>query len=341
MLIVASATVSLLLVGVLAMRTTPGRSTRSDDALVATTAAVADAGLATAATDQFTSRLLTSADSSSLRNAAAVLADAIARTLTSLTATSPTTIVATANVPTTNAPMTSVDASAASSATSAAVTTPATSFVALVTPLAPGGLGITTEAAVRGATGPIAARLPSGAEVSAEVLAAGSGVAVVLLDTDSTSEELVEIAKHPADDDKLVVMADGQAYTIDPEALAALDVPEAAPVLDEDGGLVGLYTTGPAGGEIMPVASIPELPPTSPPMSPPSSEDASGSSVAEPPAPESTEPVTTAEPPPSEPPSSSVPTSEQPTDSSEPAPTDTSEPAAPESTVASTTPSTG
>ncbi len=129
---------------------------------------------------------------------------------------------------------------------------------AVVTPIGDDGLGITTAAAVEGRSGVIEAMLPTGAVVSAELLGTDDGVALVQLAT-PPSETAAFVG---ATDKEWTVVAYGDEHAVDEEGddLMSLELPEAAPIFDADGDLVGLCTIGPNGIEVLRVTIAPGCP---------------------------------------------------------------------------------
>jgi hypothetical protein len=130
----------------------------------------------------------------------------------------------------------------------------------VVTPIRPAGYGLTTAAAVDGRAGPIAAILPSGDHVTAEARSSGGGIVVVLIagaggDDAAPLTDETDVAPGP-----FTVVADGGSFEVDDEELTSLSVPEAAPIFDADGNLVGLCTIGPDGTvEMVPLTSLPDI----------------------------------------------------------------------------------
>ena len=98
---------------------------------------------------------------------------------------------------------------------------------------------MTTEAAVAGRSGTIEAMLPSGTIVTAELVGADNGVAVVRFHEDADIDA-ASLARKPADE--LTVVAFGDELTVSSDDLRTLSVPEASPVFDSSGALVGLCT---------------------------------------------------------------------------------------------------
>jgi hypothetical protein len=221
-LIVATAAVGLALVGVLAVRMTPGRGATRDALVSVTTSSVISeltatslgevAGAATGTGRRFT--------------------DLLGRTFARLLASTSSTPVSTA--------VGSFD-------------------LVVVTPFGSDGLGVTTAAAVAGRRGEIDAVLPSGDVVSAELIDTRDGVAIVELADHADSTTGPTLTK-PADD-WIVVAFGAEIRVSEDNELRSLTVPEAAPIFDADGNLVGLCTIGPDGVEMLPVAPFPDVDP--------------------------------------------------------------------------------
>ena len=233
MLIVATAAIGLALVGVMAMRMTPGRTTSRDALITVSTSAV----FQTVSADSF-GELAGAASNGGRR-----FTDLLGRTLSSFFASSDRSQV---------------------SASTIALPTGATSGVggtafAVVTPIGTEGLGVTTAAAVEGQSGKIDAMLPSGAIITAELIATHDGIAVVELpEADLVAATRLAAADHP---DDLTVIAFGDEFSVhgDGAELQSLAVPEAAPIFAADGTLVGLCTVGPDGVEMLSVGSLSDL----------------------------------------------------------------------------------
>ena len=106
--------------------------------------------------------------------------------------------------------------------------------------------------------------LPTGVRVIAELLGTDDGFALVRLPARST--EAAAIAKTSNTD--WTVIAYGDEYAVDEggRALHSMAIPEAAPVFNADGDLIGLCTIGPNGIEVLRVAALPDVPgaPTEP-----------------------------------------------------------------------------
>jgi hypothetical protein len=224
----------------MAMRMTPGRSPQRDALVTAST----PTGLTSVTADSF-GELAGAASNTGRR-----FTDLVGRTLSSL--------------------VSSVNRANDSAASVTASLQPAAGdgeadFV-VVTPIGADGLGVTTAAAVAGHSGSIEAMLPSGSIVPAELVGTDNGVAVVSLPEDAAADAAL-LADAPADN--LTVVAYGDEFSVanDGEELRSLTVPEAAPIFDADGALVGLCTIGPDGVEMLPVESLPDVAPPSPPES--------------------------------------------------------------------------
>ena len=140
------------------------------------------------------------------------------------------------------------------------------------------GLGVTTAAAVEGRSGTIDAMLPSGAIVTAELVGTDDGVAVVRL---AKADAMATAPAAEADrDDDWTVIAFGDEFEVsdDDASLQRLSVPEAAPIFDASGALIGLCTIGPDGVEMLPVASLPDIESPLPDTEAPESSEPSGAS---------------------------------------------------------------
>jgi hypothetical protein len=222
MLIVATAAVGLALVGVLAVRMTPGRGT-TRDALVSVTTSSAIGELTASSFGDV---------AGAAAGAGRRFTDLIGRTFAALMA---------------------------STSSSPASTTAAVADLVVVTPFGADGLGVTTAAAVAGRRGTIDAVLPSGDVVSAELVDTRDGVAIVELADDADSTAGPRLTK-PADDWTVVAFG-AEIRVSEDDELRSLRVPEAAPIFDADGNLVGLCTNGPNGVEMLPVEPPPEADP--------------------------------------------------------------------------------
>jgi hypothetical protein len=127
----------------------------------------------------------------------------------------------------------------------------------LVTPLGEAGWGVTTMSAVRGRSGRrIEARLPSGETVDVEIVAVdrSAGLTVVSL---PAVEGYELAAAEPGPSDTVLVNTD-PPLVVTMHELAALDVDEATPVLDEAGDLIGLCTREDDGVALRTVNTMPD-----------------------------------------------------------------------------------
>ncbi len=133
--------------------------------------------------------------------------------------------------------------------------------VPLVTPIGDDGLAITTTAAVKARTGVLSARLPSGDVVDVEIVDRDerAGLTVVSLPTQTRGYHLA--ASRPAPTDTVVVGA-LTTQVVEMVKVSTLDVEEAAPVVDDDGDLVGLCTTTDGTVEVRSVSTLPGTPTT-------------------------------------------------------------------------------
>src|SRR5262245_32955198 len=82
---------------------------------------------------------------------------------------------------------------------------------------------------------------------------------------------MVELAEHDESivgptintpDDDWTVIVFGAEFRVSDDELRSLAVPEAAPIFDADGDLVGLCTIGPDGVEMLPVETLPDVKPS-------------------------------------------------------------------------------
>jgi hypothetical protein len=249
-LIISTATVSLLLVGVLALLMTPSRTREADDSGVAD--GVDDSGLAIVTDFVTFAPAAGSPDSGPVGTATGPVDE------TTVDATDGPAVVGGRSAPddriaTTPAPSVGFGTGQATSSGLVPSISVTIAGAAVVTPLG-NGLAVTTESALGGAAGSFNAVLPTGERVIA-----------------------------------------GTTMPIDSRALASMVIPEATPVIDVDGDLVGLCTYGPDGIQVVPVGEVPELTaPTVPDTdAAPDSEPAvSSSPPAVDPAPGATSPAT-------------------------------------------------
>lgn len=237
-LIISTATVSLLLVGMLALLMTPSRSRNADDAeaIVTDFVTFAASGGSPDGTGSSSSGGRTSSPTSNASGDVPA-----GRTLTTPT----------------------VSSGFGNAEPNLATTTPVVAITiagaVVVTPIG-NGLAVTTESAVDGDDdGPIDAVLPSGETVVAEVVVAADGVVFVAIADEGTG---MAIADDAPPTEVVYVDIDGTAVPVEPSALTAMSLPEATPVLDEDGNLIGLCTHGRDGIEVIPVGTPPALPTT-------------------------------------------------------------------------------
>ena len=233
LLIVATAAIGLALVGVMAMRMTPGRTASRDALITVSTSAV----FQTVSADSF-GELAGAASNGGRR-----FTDLLGRTLSSFFA---------------SPDRSQVSASTIARPAGATSGVGGTAF-AVVTPIGSEGLGVTTAAAVEGQVGKIEAMLPSGAIITAELIDTHDGIAVVELpEAEVVAATRLAAADHP---DDLTVVAFGDEFSVhaDGADLQSLAVPEAAPIFAADGTLVGLCTVGPDGVEMLRVGSLPDI----------------------------------------------------------------------------------
>jgi hypothetical protein len=228
---VTTAAVGLALVGVMALRMTPGSTTHRDALVTASTAAV----FPTVSSDSFGDV------AGAASNGGRRFTDLVGRTLSSL--------------------VSSVNRSQVSASTLSGRSEPDAADgaeLAVVTPIGDAGLGVTTAAAVEGRSGAIEAMLPSGSVVAAELVGIDNGVAMVRL-RGAVADDAAALAEKPADEWTVVAFGDEFDIGDDGVDLRALAVPEAAPVFDANGALVGLCTIGPNGVELLSVTSLPDI----------------------------------------------------------------------------------
>lgn len=260
LLIISTATVSLLLVGVLAVTMTPGRS-RSPQALVdSTVVSIVSFNVAAAGSepDASATTVVNPPSPSAPATTTAVAGDpAAGDRLGEGNPLPPATVAAThevAPVPTTStfsgpAPLTTG------------------SVGVLVTPVGD-GLAVTTQDALGADPAtldevvPMTAELPSGSVVEVDVVATSGDLVIVAIMTGATSEDRAlagELSAAPELVEQFVVVG-GTTARFDASAFPPSDLPEGAPIVDADGRLLGLCTHGPDGVEMLAVSSLPELP---------------------------------------------------------------------------------
>lgn len=125
-----------------------------------------------------------------------------------------------------------------------------TSPYPVVTPFGVDGMAVTTGRAVGDRTDSFAVSLPSGEVTDAHIVAVAGDVAVVELCDCNTAYRQYQMA--PVGDTvpgQVVIMADGADIVVEPTSLAAMRPQEGAPVLDLTGRVIGLYTYGPTGDD--------------------------------------------------------------------------------------------
>ncbi len=209
LLIVATAAIGLALVGVMAIRMTPGRTTHRDALVTVSTSSA----FPTVSADSF-GELAGAASNGGRR-----FTDLLGRTLSSFFSSTDRSQVSASTIVRSSGEHAGVDSAE----------------FAVVTPIGTDGLGVTTAAAVAGRSGTIEAMLPSGAIVTAELVGTDNGVAVVrLARADATAATPVAEADH---DNDWTVVAFGDEFDVsdDSDSLRALAVPEAAPIFDASG----------------------------------------------------------------------------------------------------------
>lgn len=149
----------------------------------------------------------------------------------------------------------------------------------LVTPIGDQGYAVTTKVAIGEATS-LLARLPSGQIVAAELVGDVGDVGnddeivIVILPASVRPSGMALSTVGPmAPTDTVVVHAAGDTdpLIVTVLELTRLDVDEGAPVTDADGNLIGICTMQPGDDDtvgaaprtaLMPIATLPEIPPT-------------------------------------------------------------------------------
>ncbi|CAN5616786.1 hypothetical protein BH24ACT5_BH24ACT5_29210 [soil metagenome] len=147
----------------------------------------------------------------------------------------------------------------ASTTTALAVLT--TSPSPVVTPFGVDGMAVTTGRAVVGRPDSFSVSLPSGEVTDAHLVAVTGDVAVVELCACNVVYRRYEMASTDNTvPDHVLVMTAGAEIAVDPASLPAMHPQEGAPVMDVDGRIVGLYTYGPPAadqtGAVLDVASV-------------------------------------------------------------------------------------
>lgn len=234
-LIISTATVSLLLVGMLALLMTPNRARNADDDAEAIVTDFVTFAPAAGSPDGSSGRIesappTTPADIADLAGGRSVISPAATSAFGSVGSGVATTV---------SVPVVAVTIAGA----------------VVVTPIGD-GLAVTTESAVDGAAESINALLPSGEAVRADIVVASDGVVFVAV---AGMESSMAIADDVTATDVLYLSIGGTTTPVDSTALAAMVIPEATPVVDAGGNLVGLCTYGLDGIEVLPVGTLPEL----------------------------------------------------------------------------------
>lgn len=237
-LIISTATVSLLLVGMLALLMTPNRARNADDDAEAIVTDFVTFAPAAGSPEGSSSRT----ESTPPTTPADIADPAGGRSVISPAVTSAFGNAGSGVATTVSVPMVAVTIAGA----------------VVVTPIGD-GLAVTTESAVDGAAESIDALLPSGEAVRADIIVASDGVVFVAV---AGTESSMAIADDVTATDVLYLSIGGTTTPVDSTALAAMVIPEATPVVDAGGNLVGLCTYGPDGIEVVPVGTLPELPAT-------------------------------------------------------------------------------
>lgn len=286
LLIVATATVSLVLVGVLAVTMTPDRAPQAGDVLVTSSLlAVAGPGATAAMAETFdTLAAAVGATTAMLEARGAEAAPAGAPAVPGGSGRPNTVPVPpTSGLP---APPSVAGATIATAATTAALAhpsglaslasdggandgtgavaplSPASSALAMagsvmVTPLG-ADLAVTTASALGGASGPVEAIVPSGDRVMAQAFSASDGV-VFLVIVDGAPAATMAVAGSTAGDTEMYLALGGAVIPVDSSSLISAAVPEGTPIVNSDGALVGLCTNGPDGVEVLPIGSVPTV----------------------------------------------------------------------------------
>jgi hypothetical protein len=126
----------------------------------------------------------------------------------------------------------------------------------LVTPIGDDGWAITTTGAVKASTGRMAARLPSGEVVDVDIVSRDeeAGFTVVSLPTQTSGYHLATNQPAPTD---TVAVRGRRTQVVEMVKVSTLHVEEAAPVVDDDGDLVGLCSTAGGTVEVRTVSTMP------------------------------------------------------------------------------------
>ena len=138
---------------------------------------------------------------------------------------------------------------------------PVPSPMAVVTPVGEEGLGVTTLEAVNGKGDTITARLPNGSAVRVVVVGTDerSGLALVALpEAARDADGGFRMADEQADPDDTVVVHGVETTIVAVVDLVHLEFAEGTPVLDDEGGLVGLCSDAERGTKLVPLPEAPD-----------------------------------------------------------------------------------
>jgi len=133
----------------------------------------------------------------------------------------------------------------------------------LITPIGDEGWAITTTGAVKARAGMMSARLPSGDVVEVRIVERDddAGVTLVSLPTETNGYRLA--TSTPTPDDTVAVHGANRTEVVDMVTLSTMVVEEGAPVVDDDGDLVGICTTDDDHGvQVLTVVTMPGTPAT-------------------------------------------------------------------------------
>lgn len=138
---------------------------------------------------------------------------------------------------------------------------------ALATPFDEGMAFVTAQAVVGlGEGDTLSVELVSGRTGLARVVALLERAAVVALDAELADEPAHQLATDPPTADETVTVLLDEPVRIALSELASLDVPDGTPVVDADGGLIGLCTDSPDGTTVLAAVDAAEgLPATTDP----------------------------------------------------------------------------
>ena len=173
-------------------------------------------------------------------------------------------LLAIAATPDRSADPVAVQATTATSARLAALEQP---VLPIVAPLGDDGWGVMTPGAVGSRSGLMSARLPSGVVIDVEIVRrdAESGLTLVSLPAPTVGYELATSDPRPSD---TVVVQGPRPQVVALDEVSGLDVDEGAPVLDDEGALVGICTKRPDGVSVMTVSTMPGAPTVTPTTAP-------------------------------------------------------------------------